>query len=81
MRTITIDFTGDPLLLRSANGGVTVSIPIRIRRYAGRKQVVVPQGISSGLNATAAPTALQVALARGHQWLRLIEVSVRPSRL
>ena len=41
--------------------------------YGGRKQVVVPQGISAGLSATAAPTALQVALARGHRWLRLIE--------
>ena len=73
MRTNTIDFTGDPLLLRSANGGVTVSIPIRIRRYAGRKQVVLPQGISNGLKAMVAPTALQVALARGHRWLRQIE--------
>ena len=41
MRTNTIDFTGDQLLLRVANGGMTVSIPIRIRRYSGRKQVVV----------------------------------------
>ncbi len=73
MRTNTIDFTGNPLLLRATNGGVTVSIPIRIRRYGGRKQVVVPQGISANLNATVAPTALQVALARGHRWLRLIE--------
>ena len=73
MRTNTIDFTGDPLTLRTANGGVTVSIPIRIQRHGGRKQVVVPLGISAGLNAVSAPTALQVALARGHRWLRLIE--------
>ena len=73
MKTGAINFTGDPLLLRSDNGGVTVSIPIRIRRYGGRKQVVVPQGISAGLNAVSAPTALQVALARGHRWLRQIE--------
>ncbi|MEO6624238.1 MAG: hypothetical protein ABIN37_05350 [Burkholderiaceae bacterium] len=65
MRTNTIDFTGDPLLLRATNGAMTVSIPIRIRRYGGRKQVVVPQSVSANLNATAAPTTLQVALARG----------------
>ena len=70
---LRIDFTGDPLLLRATDGAVTVSIPIRIRRYGGRKQVVVPQSISTGLNASAAPTAMQVALARGHRWLRLIE--------
>ena len=63
MKTNTINFIGDPLLLRATDGGVTVSIPIRIRRYSGRKQVVVPQGISTTLNAVSAPTALQVALA------------------
>ena len=73
MKTNTINFIGDPLLLRATDGGVTVSIPIRIRRYSGRKQVVVPQGISTTLNAVSAPTALQVALARGHRWLRQIE--------
>ena len=73
MKTGTINFIGAPLLLRTANGGVTVSIPIRIRRYSGRKQVVVPQGLSTTLNAVSAPTALQVALARGHRWLRMIE--------
>lgn len=41
MRTNIIDFTGDPLSLRAANCGVTVSIPIRIRRYGGCKLVVV----------------------------------------
>lgn len=73
MRTTTIDFTGDPLLLRAADGAVTVSIPIRIRRYSGRHQVVVPQGISTTLAGEARPTALQIALARGHRWLRQIE--------
>ena len=73
MKTGTINFIGDPLMLRTANGGLTVSIPIRIRRYSGRKQVMVPQGISTSLTAVAAPTALQVALARGHRWLRQIE--------
>ena len=75
MRTNTIDFTGDPLLLRATDGGATVSIPIRIRirRYTGRKQMVVLRGISDALNTVSAPTALQVALARGHRWLRQIE--------
>ena len=52
---------------------MTVSIPIWIRRYGGRKQVAVPPGLSTDLNAVAAPTALQVAPARGHRWLRQIE--------
>ncbi len=53
------------MMLRSEDGGVTVAIPIRIQRYSGRRQVVVPQGISAALPGQRAPTALQVALARG----------------
>ena len=73
MRTTTLEMTGDPLLLRALDGTVSVSIPIKIRRYSGRCLVVVPQGISATVGGNAAPTALQIALARGHRWLRLIE--------
>jgi hypothetical protein len=73
MRTATMTFTGDPFLLRAADGAVTVSIPIRIQRFSGRKQVVVPPGVSATSTGEAVPTALQIALARGHRWLRQIE--------
>ena len=73
MRATTLEFDGDALLLHGANGALTVSIPIRIKRYSGRSQVVVPQGLSSLVTGDAMPTALQVALARGHRWLRQIE--------
>ncbi len=65
--------TGDAMLVRALDGAVTVSIPIRIRRFSGRKQVVVPAGVSATVNGEAVPTALQIALARGHRWLRQIE--------
>ena len=73
MKTNTIDFTGDPMLVRALDGAVTVSIPIRIRRYSGRKQVVVPPGVSATAIGEPVQTALQIALARGHRWLRQIE--------
>ncbi len=73
MKTNTIDFTGEPMLVRAMDGSVTMSIPIRIRRFSGRKQVVVPAGISATAIGEAVPTVLQVALARGHRWLRQIE--------
>ncbi|MGD7201621.1 LacI family transcriptional regulator, partial [Ralstonia pseudosolanacearum] len=37
------------MVLHTDDGGITVSIPIRVRRYSGRRQVVVPQGIGSTL--------------------------------
>ncbi len=73
MKTNTIDITGDPMLVRALDGAVTVSIPIRIRRASGRKQVVVPEGVSATTIGEAVQTALQIALARGHRWLRQIE--------
>ena len=73
MRTTTLQMNGDPLVLRALDGSVSVSIPIKIRRYSGRSQIVVPQGISASMDDANPPTALQVALARGHRWLRLIE--------
>ena len=73
MRLTMEEFPGDAMMLRSQDGGVTVAIPIRIQRFNGRRQVVVPQGISAALDTQRAPTALQVALARGHRWLRQIE--------
>nr|CBJ53417.1 protein of unknown function [Ralstonia solanacearum CFBP2957] len=36
--------------------GITISMPIRVRHYSGRRQVLVPQGISAVLKATCAPT-------------------------
>ncbi|APF87766.1 MULTISPECIES: LacI family transcriptional regulator [Ralstonia solanacearum species complex] len=73
MRRTTVEFPGEPMVLHTHDGGIAVSIPIRVRRYSGRRQVVVPQGIASAHEETHAPTALQIALARGHRWLRMIE--------
>ncbi|APF89037.1 LacI family transcriptional regulator [Ralstonia nicotianae] len=73
MKRTTLEFPGEPMVLRTQDGGITVSMPIRISRYSGRRQVLVPPGLSSVLKEVSAPTALQVALARGHRWLRQIE--------
>lgn len=73
MKTNTIDSTGDAMLVRALDGAITVSIPIRIRRFSCRKQVVMPPGVSATAIGEALPTALQIALARGHRWLRQIE--------
>ena len=73
MKTITLEMTGDPFMICSLDGAVSVSIPIKIRRLSARCQVEVPQGISATVSGKAAPTPLQIALVRGHRWLRLIE--------
>jgi hypothetical protein len=57
---------------------VTLSVPIRIKRRSGRKQVTLPIDPVTGEPAKARPwdtatTPLQLALARGHRWLAMLE--------
>jgi len=52
-----------------ADGRLTISVPIQIKRSGGRKLVT----LRSGEKATSRPwdsepTPLQQALARGHRW-------------
>jgi hypothetical protein len=52
----------------------SASTPIQFKRRAGRKQVTLPNG-EPGLPRPwdTAPTSLQLALARGHKWLAMLE--------
>ncbi len=62
-----------PLDVAAASDGRLVLLtPIRFKRSSGRAQVVLPDG------ATPRPwdvrtTPLQLALARGHRWLAMLE--------
>jgi hypothetical protein len=62
---------------RSADsaGGITISVPITLKRRSGRKLITLPNG-----NARAAPrpwdhsaTRDQLALARGMVWRRMLD--------
>jgi len=62
--------TGAPEVVASSDGRLTVSGPIKIKRRGGRKIVVTA---NADYERSAAPTPLQLALARGHRWLALLE--------
>lgn len=66
--------TGNPEIIQSSDGRLTLSVPIQFKRRAGRKQVTLPNGEPGKprpWDTTA--TALQLALARGHRCLALLE--------
>jgi hypothetical protein len=74
MTEILIDRTGQPEVIAASDGSLTVTVPIRIKRRGLRKVVTLPYG--DGLEHRpwdAEPTPLQLALARGHRWLALLE--------
>jgi hypothetical protein len=70
---ILIDRTGKPEVIAASDGGLTVTVPIRIKRRGLRKTVTLPDGGVEPRPWDTTPTPLQLALARGHRWLALLE--------
>ena len=64
MSETRIQQTGEPTVVEVSDGRLTLSVPVRINRRSGRK-LVTPWD--------TAPTPLQLALARGHRWLAMLE--------
>jgi hypothetical protein len=53
---------------------LTIRVPLTLRRYGGRKLVIVPEG--GGVPVRTKPTpddTLLKALARAHRWKRMLE--------
>ena len=66
--------TGSPNVVPSSDGKLILSIPIQIKRRSGRKLVTLPNGeIAKPRSWDVAATPLQLALARGHRWLAMLE--------
>lgn len=74
MRGTRIHRTGAPNVTSSSDGRLTLSIPIQIKRRSGRKLVTLPNGETAKARPwNTAATPLQLALARGHRWLVMLE--------
>jgi hypothetical protein len=74
MSEIRIQKTGDPDVIEASDGRLTLSIPIQIKRRSGRKLVTLPNGETAKARPwDTAATPLQLALARGHRWLAMLE--------
>lgn len=78
MSETSIQKTGETTVIAASDGRVTLSVPIRIKRRSGRKLVTLPIDPVTGQPAKARPwdtatTPLQLALARGHRWLTMLE--------
>ena len=74
MNGVRIQSTGEAEVMQSSDGRLTLSVPIQFKRRGGRKQVKLPNG-EPGMPRPwdTAATALQLALARGHRWLGMLE--------
>jgi hypothetical protein len=74
MKLTTLEHKKVSTIHRDADGTITISIPIRIRKYSGRQQVILPQNIVfNDFKEKQDLTVLQTALARGRQWQKMLE--------
>lgn len=74
MNEILIDKTGQAEIITASDGSITVSVPIRIKRRGSRKAVTLPDGETVKPRPwDDTPTPIQLALARGHRWLAMLE--------
>jgi hypothetical protein len=74
MSDIRIQKTGEPNVLKSSDGRLTLCVPIQIKRRSGRKLVTLPNGETAPVRPwDVAPTSIQLALARGYRWLAMLE--------
>lgn len=73
MNEIEIKSNGQRETYESSDGVLSIRVPINISRRGGRKLVKRPSGELIGRPWDQKSTVLQLALARGHRWLRMFE--------
>ena len=74
MNRPTLTVAGQVSEVVASDGSVVLNIPITLRQRSGRRVVAVGgSGCESGGRNRTGATPLQLALARGHRWLRMLE--------
>ncbi len=67
----SLSVSGPATEVVASNGSVVLNVPIALKRRSCRR-IVLPVGAEAAASRTTA-TPLQLALARGHRWLRMLE--------
>jgi hypothetical protein len=67
--------TGNAERTTDSAGGITISVPIALKRRSGRSLVTLPNGTPKGFERPwdGAASPEQLALARGMVWRRMLE--------
>ncbi len=70
-----VEKVGEAQLIEDSAGRLAITVPIRIKQRGRRKLVTLPSGetVAPKRPWDDAPTPMQLALARGHRWLAMLE--------
>jgi len=69
----TVKINGAIDIIPSSDGKLTLNIPIHIRRRGGSRRITLPNGEAGKPQKPLDPSTIQLALARGHRWLAMLE--------
>lgn len=70
---IEMTSAGSPKVIEASDGGMSISLPIKLKRRSGRQLITLPDGTQHEPRPwDTEPTPLQLALARGHRWLQML---------
>ena len=58
--------------LLEETGGITVRIPMKMKKRGGRKEITVPNGLDGTMN-DGRDNAFAIAIARAYCWLEMLE--------
>ena len=65
---------GGQQVLEASDGSLSISVPIRLKRRSGRRCITQPNGANHEPRPQdSQSTPLQLALAKGYQWLHRLE--------
>ena len=74
MNRPTLTVSGQASEVVASDGSVVLNVPITLRQRSGRRVVAIDgSGCESEKRNRIGATPLQLALARGHRWLRMLE--------
>lgn len=61
-------------VLKTGDHELVVDVPLKLKKRAGRKQVILPDAFSDGtVERMPHQEALVIALARAHRWQKLLD--------
>lgn len=72
--SVEVKTSGQAIVLPASDGAHTISVAVEFKRRARRTVVTLPGGEAAQPRPwDATPSPMQVALARGHRWVRMLE--------
>ena len=54
-------------------GGLTVRIPMQMKKRGGRKEIYIPESLDTTIRKTCYTNAFAIAIARAHCWIDMLD--------